>query len=469
MRYIGVLLLLSISSTRSYRQAWNVRSSQVLVHLLDLMSRNRFETISAFFHVVTTDEEAELEGDPLQKIRPLHDKIKSTCLELYQPLRELSIDERMVKSKARTHFRQYIRNKPTKWGFKYWILADPTGYTSDFNIYCGKQRTTVLSGLGLSYDVVMELIRPFQFQGYLLFLDNFYTSPALLQALKTVGIGTTGTLRVSRRGVPEAVQTLANVLNRTDVPRGTGYYIRERGSNEIYVCWRDKQCITIVSNSYPGHVDGTAKRRSTDNSGRYLMLDVPMPSAVKHYNLFMGGVDLSDQLIGYHRLLCQTKKYWKTLLYHLLEIAITNAFVLHKWQLMMTGARIQTESQFRDKVVLSIIRLYTPAPEPHFNPPEYRVRHGSKAGGIRRRCCYCSRITSRQCPDCPFGSVLCQNATRDCHGQWHLPAYDAKRHMWFRDQRQRLQTPVLPEIPAKRRGRPVGTTDKKQRKKRSAH
>ena len=77
----------------------------------------------------------------------------------------------------------------------------------------------MLSGLGLSYDDVMELIRPFQFQGYLLFLDNFYTSPALLQALKTVGIGTTGTLRVSRRGVPEAVQTLANVLNRTDVPR----------------------------------------------------------------------------------------------------------------------------------------------------------------------------------------------------------------------------------------------------------
>ena len=86
----------------------------------------------------------------------------------------------------------------------------------------------------------------------------------------------------------------------------------------------------------------------------------------------MGGVDLSDQLIGYHRLLRQTKKYWKTLLYHLLKIAITNAFDLHKWQLMMIGARIQTESQFRDKVVLSIIRLYTPAPEPLFNPPEYR-------------------------------------------------------------------------------------------------
>ena len=98
----------------------------MLVRLLDLMSRNRFETISAFFHVVTTDEEAQLAGDPLKKIRPLHNEIKMKCLEFfYQLLRELSIDERMVQSKARTHFRQYIRNKPTKWGFKYWCWLTP--------------------------------------------------------------------------------------------------------------------------------------------------------------------------------------------------------------------------------------------------------------------------------------------------------------------------------------------------------
>ncbi len=52
--------------------------------------------------------------------------IKGKCLELYQPLQELSVDERMVKSKARTHVRQYIKDKPTKLGFKYWVIADPT-------------------------------------------------------------------------------------------------------------------------------------------------------------------------------------------------------------------------------------------------------------------------------------------------------------------------------------------------------
>ena len=98
-------------------------------------------------------------------------------------MQELSIDERMVKSKARTHFHQYLRNKPTKWGFKFWVLADPTGYAVDFNLYCGKRRAVPLSTLGLSYDVVMDLIGPFCHQGYHVFLDKFYTSPALVDAL----------------------------------------------------------------------------------------------------------------------------------------------------------------------------------------------------------------------------------------------------------------------------------------------
>ena len=68
----------------------------------------------------------------------MHDSVKRGYAQYYQPLHELSVDKRMVKSKARSHFRQYIRNKPTKWGFNYWVLADPTGYTLDFDLYCGE-------------------------------------------------------------------------------------------------------------------------------------------------------------------------------------------------------------------------------------------------------------------------------------------------------------------------------------------
>ena len=175
------------------------------------MSRNRFEAISAFLHVVTEREESTNRQHPMCKILSLNNHMKERCLELYQPLRELSVDERMVKSKARTHLRQYIRNKPTKWGFKIWVLADPTGYTLDFNVYGGQQGTP-LGPNGLGFDVVTNLVKPFQHQGYYLFIDNFYTRPVLVQKLEEVGIRTTGTLQTSRQNVPEEVQQLKMAL-----------------------------------------------------------------------------------------------------------------------------------------------------------------------------------------------------------------------------------------------------------------
>lgn len=72
-----------------------------------------------------------------------------------------------------------MRNKPCKWGFKYWILADTSGYTVDFELYTGKMEHK--GDNGLAYDDVMQLCQNFKFQGYSLYVDNFYTGVALLR------------------------------------------------------------------------------------------------------------------------------------------------------------------------------------------------------------------------------------------------------------------------------------------------
>lgn len=108
----------------------------------------------------------------LKKILPFQEHVTGKCPEFYQPLQKLSTDDRMVKSKARTHFRQYIRKKPTKWGYKYSVLGDPTGYTLDFNIYYGAANQ-LETGHGLAYDVITTPVEPFHFQGYLVFCATF--------------------------------------------------------------------------------------------------------------------------------------------------------------------------------------------------------------------------------------------------------------------------------------------------------
>lgn len=87
-----------------------------------IMSRERFKAIMALLHVV--DPATEVPGDKLRKVESFVEYFKTRCRELYQPRKNVATDERMVKSRHRSGIRQYIRDKPTKWGIKLWVLAD---------------------------------------------------------------------------------------------------------------------------------------------------------------------------------------------------------------------------------------------------------------------------------------------------------------------------------------------------------
>ncbi len=50
-----------------------------------------------------------------------------------------TIDEAMIPFKGRLRFKQYMKDKPMKWGIKVFALADaPTGYVKRLQVYTGK-------------------------------------------------------------------------------------------------------------------------------------------------------------------------------------------------------------------------------------------------------------------------------------------------------------------------------------------
>lgn len=97
------------------------------------MTRERFRIRSIFWNIHLSDPDEDIENDrrkgtpghdKLFRVRPLYDNILSACQAYYHPRRELAVDERMVATKAKTGMTQYMKDKPTKWGIKLFVLAE---------------------------------------------------------------------------------------------------------------------------------------------------------------------------------------------------------------------------------------------------------------------------------------------------------------------------------------------------------
>ena len=71
-----------------------------------------------------------------------------------------SVDEHMAKLKGRMWCKQYMKNKPTKWGFKWCCrYCSKTGYLYEFERYLGKKEKTEL---GLGETAVLDIFKKFE-------------------------------------------------------------------------------------------------------------------------------------------------------------------------------------------------------------------------------------------------------------------------------------------------------------------
>ena len=320
-RYFALLMYMAIVKAPSVDRYWSTASLFHGLWARHFMSIVRFKAIQSFIKACGEVGEMNI-SDKLCKVRLLLKYIQSKCKKLYQPYRNVAIDERMVRNRGRYTFRQFIKDKPTRWGMKLWVLADSSnGYTYDFEVYSGKG--SPVSKNGLAYDVVMRLCQHLKGQGYHVYFDNFYTGVQLVKDLLAMKLLSCGTLQTCRKAVPAAFK---NTKMFARGPRGSMRWKRE--GNLLFLQWLDNKPVTFLSTINQKATTHHYVKRRTKVNGRYRPLFVRQPKLVNCYNKFMGGVDKSDQLIGKYMTLRKTHRWWKTLLYHLLDVARVNSYIL---------------------------------------------------------------------------------------------------------------------------------------------
>uniref|UniRef100_A0A3B3Z7Y4 PiggyBac transposable element-derived protein domain-containing protein n=1 Tax=Periophthalmus magnuspinnatus TaxID=409849 RepID=A0A3B3Z7Y4_9GOBI len=416
--YIALVLYMGMVPLKTLLDYWKSTRLYTLPFPSNTMNRQRFNDISRCLHMNHPDVEAANElkkgtedYDKLCKVRPLYEQILQACQSYYHPKQHISIDERMVASKARIGFKQYVKNKPTKWGFKLFVLADSCGYTVNFFIYDGKVGEP--SGNGQSYDVVMRLLKSTNLgTGYKLYVDNYYTSPTLFRHLLKSKITACGTIRSTLRDYPKATRNKMP----PKAPRGTIRWLRQ--NDLLFVKWFDAREVTICSTMHKASAKEFVKRKVKTDEGRWGERQVRVPDCIKDYNQHMGGVDLSDALINSYNVVHKTKKWYKTLFYHFIDIAAVNALILHRQLSTMQHRTPLTQKAFREALILELADIGSMPKRKLIATYQLKDVPSRMRGTTgRRTCVMCGSKTQVYCSVCL--KTMCFNSSRNCYREFH--------------------------------------------------
>lgn len=330
-QYIGICVLTSVVHISNTRKYWSPVIGNKLIQ--ETMTVNQFEKTRKFIHFNDNSKMLAMghaEHDRLFKIRPL---IRS-LLEKFQSVPYeacLSLDEQLCSTKARSYLKQYLPDKPHKWGYKLFVLSGISGFTYNFEIYTGQENdpTKRLSNepdLGCSANIVIRLLRNVpKYENYRIYFDNYYTTLPLVVELAKNEIYTIGTVRRNR--LPNC--KLPTEIELKKEKRGT---IAENvaciDDVEIAsVVWKDNKLVNLIS-TFTGKEPIQTAQRFDKNQKKMITLECP--NIIKEYNMFMGGVDKTDSLIGRHKIKIRSKKWYIRIFYHLIDVSLVNSWLLYK-------------------------------------------------------------------------------------------------------------------------------------------
>ncbi|XP_030638827.1 piggyBac transposable element-derived protein 4-like [Chanos chanos] len=199
--FLATVMIMGLVKKNNMRDYWTADPMLSTPFFPIVFSQDRFFLLLHALHF----SDSSPSSDPLHKIRNILNSILKSFSHVFYPHKDLCINESILKWKGRLSFKQYILSKRRRFGVKLFVLCDVlTGYVQDLIVYTGSS-TDILpfDGAGMSGAVVLTLLQPYLNKGHPVFMDNWYSSPALFQCLLDNQTGACGTVRPTRKGIPQ--------------------------------------------------------------------------------------------------------------------------------------------------------------------------------------------------------------------------------------------------------------------------
>ncbi|XP_046987283.1 piggyBac transposable element-derived protein 2-like [Schistocerca americana] len=233
-----------------------------------------------------------------------------------------------------------------------------SGYAYDFEIFTGdenkpEKRVTGEEDLGASANVVVRLSRILpRNMNHKLYCDNYYTSLPLLVWLHKQGIYSLGTVRRNR--VPDCKLPSEAELKKMARGASVERVATVDGVDISNVVWKDNKSVMLLSTlagQQPIHEAGRYDKKTKSRT------TIPCPQIIKLYNKHMGGVDLLDSIMGRHKILVKSRKWYIRLFYHLLDMGVVNSWLLYRRVAETKGIkRTMKLSEFRMEIAPCLCR-----------------------------------------------------------------------------------------------------------------
>ncbi len=134
--------------------------------------------IKQFIHFAD-NHQIDASRDKFAKVQPLIDYLNQALAQFGVFHEHMSVDERMVSYTGRHSCKQYIREKPIKWGYKMWIIASDDGFPYFIIMY--QRRSLSVRTVPFGQQVVMDLVDAIRkmecdLSSVKLYFDNFFSS-----------------------------------------------------------------------------------------------------------------------------------------------------------------------------------------------------------------------------------------------------------------------------------------------------